>query len=151
MQPITGIYHMWCTPCFSYGDISHTLIPPAKSRSCIRYLNGLFFFFPTTAAPFTTNEPQSYVLSGRNHPLHINSWGGAGITLCGKGIYARGLAQETLALAVSLAPSSQLIDLPKKTETKFSDIGHIAVDKARIKSYYFIKHWSIQESKQERK
>lgn len=31
--------------------------------------------------------------------------------LCGKGIYARGLAQEALALAVSLAPSSQLIDL----------------------------------------
>ena len=29
---------------------------------------------PTTAVPFTTNEPQSYVLGGRNHPLHINSW-----------------------------------------------------------------------------
>ena len=23
--------------------------------------------------PFTTNEPQSYVFGGRNHPLHINS------------------------------------------------------------------------------
>lgn len=86
------------------------------------------------------------------NPFFVNYiLGEDGITLCGKGIYARGLAQETLALAVSLAPSSQLIDLPKKAETKFSDIGHIAVDKARIKSYYFIKYWSIQESKQERK
>jgi len=32
-----------------------------------------FGSFPTTAVPFTTNEPQSYVLGGRNHPLHINS------------------------------------------------------------------------------
>ena len=24
--------------------------------------------------PFTTNEPQSYVLGGRNHPLHSRSW-----------------------------------------------------------------------------
>ena len=73
------------------------------------------------------------------------------MALCEKEIYARGLAQEALALVVSFVPSSRLIDLPKKTETKFSDIGYIAVDKAQIKSYYFIKHWSIQESKQERK
>ena len=33
-----------------------------------------FDSFPTTAVPFTTNEPQSYVLGGRNHPLHSNSW-----------------------------------------------------------------------------
>ena len=32
-----------------------------------------FGSFPTTAVPFTTNEPQSYVLGGRNHPLHSNS------------------------------------------------------------------------------
>ena len=32
-----------------------------------------FVSFPTTAVPFTTNEPQSYVLGGRNHPLHSNS------------------------------------------------------------------------------
>lgn len=49
------------------------------------------------------------------NPFFVNYiLGEDGITLCGKGIYARGLAQETLALAVSLAPSSQLIDLPKK-------------------------------------
>lgn len=77
--------------------------------------------------------------------------GKGGITLCEKEIYARGLAHDVLALVVSFASSSRLIDLPKKAESKFSDIGHIAVDKARIKSYYFIKHWSIQESKQERK
>ena len=29
--------------------------------------------FPTTATQFTTNEPQSYVLGGRNHPSHISS------------------------------------------------------------------------------
>lgn len=34
----------------------------------------LFDSFPTTVFQFTTNEPQSYVLDGRNHPLHINSW-----------------------------------------------------------------------------
>ena len=33
-----------------------------------------FDSFLTTAFQFTTNEPQSYVLGGRNHPLHINSW-----------------------------------------------------------------------------
>ena len=33
-----------------------------------------FCSFPITAFQFTTNEPQSYVLGGRNHPLHINSW-----------------------------------------------------------------------------
>ena len=32
-----------------------------------------FNSFPTTAFRFTTNEPQSYVFGGRNHPLHINS------------------------------------------------------------------------------
>lgn len=55
-------------------------------------------------------------------------------------------------MVISFAPSSRLIDSSKeKAEIKFSYIGHVAVDKARIKSYYFIKHWSIQESKQERK
>ena len=33
----------------------------------------LFCSFLTTAFQFTTNEPQSYVLDGRNHPLHISS------------------------------------------------------------------------------
>lgn len=33
-----------------------------------------FDSFLTTAFQFTTNEPQSYVLYGRNHPLHINYW-----------------------------------------------------------------------------
>ena len=32
-----------------------------------------FCSFPTTAFQFTTNEPQSYVFGGRNHPLHITS------------------------------------------------------------------------------
>src|SRR5699024_10953953 len=32
-----------------------------------------FCSFPITAFQFTTNEPQSYVLGGRNHPLHIKS------------------------------------------------------------------------------
>ena len=36
---LTSIYQKWRkAPCFSYGDISHTLFP-VKSRSCIRYLN----------------------------------------------------------------------------------------------------------------
>lgn len=85
--------------------------------------------------------------------LNYNEFsGGAWITLCEKGIYARGLAHDVLALVKSFVPASQLIDLRKeKAEIKFSDIGHIAVDKTRIKSYYFNMHWSIQESKQERK
>ena len=37
-------------------------------------LLGYFNSFPITAFPFTTNEPQSYVFGGRNHPLHSNSW-----------------------------------------------------------------------------
>jgi len=41
-----------------------------------RRLLGLFCSFPITAFPFTTNEPQSYVLGGINHPLHINSENG---------------------------------------------------------------------------
>ena len=32
-----------------------------------------FNSFPTTAFRFTTNEPQSYVFGGRNHPLHSTS------------------------------------------------------------------------------
>ena len=28
---------------------------------------------PFQSVPFTTNEPQSYVFGGRNHPLHSNS------------------------------------------------------------------------------
>src|SRR5699024_4295071 len=39
-----------------------------------RQLLGYFNSFPITAFQFTTNEPQSYVLDGRNHPLHSNSW-----------------------------------------------------------------------------
>ena len=38
-----------------------------------RQLLGYFYSFPITAFQFTTNEPQSYVLDGRTHPLHSNS------------------------------------------------------------------------------
>ena len=46
---------------------------PERAPFCVDFqrLYGLFFSFPTTAVPFTTNEPQSYVLDGRNHPLHV--------------------------------------------------------------------------------
>ena len=38
-----------------------------------RQLLGYFYSFPITAFQVTTNEPQSYVLDGRTHPLHSNS------------------------------------------------------------------------------
>ena len=66
---------MWRTPCFSYGGMSHTLIPPQKVGLALDTLTGF----------------SSSFLQPLFHSPHINFWGEAGITLCEKEIYARGL------------------------------------------------------------
>ena len=53
----------------SYAGIHDDLLCVIWFRQLLGYFNS----FPITAFQFTTNEPQSYVLDGRNHPLHSNS------------------------------------------------------------------------------